>query len=194
MHGTRIQFLMSLAASLSAAMALSQTVVTGERVLSENQYRSPMALELPFVLADPARWNDAWTSGKEYADLRNFGCEKVFIESLRMRARRVGPTNVEVAIQTKLRNPNGNHDKRAWLSVQLLNDGEPIPTIAQPRTAAEKSLEKEQARLFPGDVGGGIDLEESDSATRTIKVTVFAEDLRPSTMLRITMSVRDENR
>lgn len=194
MHGTRIPILIGLAALLSAATAAGQTVVTGETIIDDKVYRSPMTLEVPFALSDPARWNDAWTSGKEYIDLRNFGCEKVFIESLRMRARRVGSTNVEVAVQTRLRNPNGNHDKRVWLTLQLLNDGAPVNTIAQPKTVAEKNFEREQARLFPEAEGGGIDLEESDSATRTIRMTVLAEDLRPSTVLKITMSLRDENR
>lgn len=190
----RTPVLMGLAALLSAATAASQTVVTGEKVLDEIEYRSPMTVEVPFALSDPARWNGTWTSGKEYPELREFRCEKVFIESLKMRARRVEQTNVEVAIQPKLRNPNGSHDKRVWLTVELLNDGTPINKVARPKTAAEKSLEKEKTRLFPGDEAGGIDLEESDSATRTISMTVLADDLRSSTVLRITIALRDENR
>lgn len=190
----RTPVLMGLAALLSAATAASQTVVTGEKVLDEIEYRSPMTVEVPFALSDPARWNGTWTSGKEYPELREFRCEKVFIESLKIRARRVEQTNVEVAIQPKLRNPNGSHDKRVWLTVELLNDGTPINKVARPKTAAEKSLEKEKTRLFPGDEAGGIDLEESDSATRTISMTVLADDLRSSTVLRITIALRDENR
>ena len=194
MRGMRTGLPIGFAALFSAATASSQTVVIGERVVDEIEYRSPMTLEAPFALSDPARWNDTWTSGTGYADLRNFSCEGVFIESLRMRARRVGQTKVEMAIQAKLRNPNGNHDKRVWLAMQLLNDGVPINTTNRPKTAAEKNLEKEKARLFPGDEAGGIDLEESDSATRTISMTVLADDLRSSTLLRITIALRDEKR
>lgn len=190
----RIRIFLIVAALLSAAIAAAQTLVSGERVPSDNDYRSPMTLDVPFALSDPARWNGTWTSGKEYPELRDFRCEKVFIESLKLRARRIDQTNVEVAIQTKLRNPNGSHDKRVWLTAELLNDGAPVTKVARPRTAAEKNLEKEKTRLFPGDEAGGIDLEESDSATRTIAMTVLADDLRPSTSLRITIALRDENR
>jgi hypothetical protein len=56
-------------ALLTAAAAGGQTVATGETDDSEKVFRSPMVLEVPFVLADPTRWNGTWSAPKEYADL-----------------------------------------------------------------------------------------------------------------------------
>ncbi len=118
-----IIILATLSALLGTATLTGQTVATGEAVVSENEYRSPMTLEMPFVLADPARWNDKWSADTDYADLAKYCCERVFVESLRMRARRVAGDAVAITIKTKLRNPNGNHDKRVFLTVELQNDG-----------------------------------------------------------------------
>ena len=176
----RIQTLISLAALLWAATATGQTVVTGEKPHSENEFLSPMVLETPFLLADPARWNDTWSSEKEYADLVKYCCEKVFIESLKMRARRAGPDVVAVTIKTKLRNPNGNHDKRVFLTVELQNDGNTIKDLTPPKTHAAPPVDK------------GVSVEESDSATKTTVLTVLADDLKPTTKLKITMALRDD--
>ena len=62
----QIHILLSLAAMLfEAAAATCQTVATGEKPIYEKEFRSPMVLEVPFVLADPARWNGGtWSSRK----------------------------------------------------------------------------------------------------------------------------------
>jgi len=176
----RIQILLSLAALLSAAATTAQTVATGERPVYENEFRSPMVLEVPFVLADPARWNDTWSSEKEYADLVKYCCEKVFIESLKMRARRVGGDVVAVTIKTKLRNPNGNHDKRVFLTVELQNDGNTIRDVTPPKPQTAPHVDK------------GVSVEESDSATKTTVLSVLADDLKPTTKLKITMALRND--
>ena len=176
----RIQILISLAALVWAAAATGQTVATGEKPLYENEFRSPMVLEAPFVLADPARWNDTWSSEKEYADLVKYCCEKVFIESLKVRARRTGGNLVAVTIKTRLRNPNGNHDKRAFLTVELQNDGNTISTVALPKTPAAPPVDR------------GISVEESDSATKTTFLSVPSDELKPTTKLKITMALRND--
>ena len=176
----RIQILISLAALVWAAAASGQTVATGEKPLYENEFRSPMVLEAPFVLADPARWNDTWSSEKEYADLVKYCCEKVFIESLKMRARKADGNAVAVTIKTKLRNPNGNHDKRVFLTVELQNDGNTISTLTSPKTQAAPRADK------------GISVEESDAATKTTDLSVPADDLKPTTKLKITMALRND--
>ena len=163
----RIQILFGLAAMLSAAAGTAQTVVTGEKPVYENEFLSPMVLEVPFVLADPARWNDTWSSEKEYADIVKYCCEKVFVESLKMRARRAGGGVVVVTIKAKLRNPNGNHDKRVFLTAELQNDGNTVKDVTPPKPQAAPPVDK------------GISVEESDSATKTTALTVLADDLKP---------------
>jgi len=176
----RIQILFSLAAMLWVATATGQTVATGEKPVYENEFRSPMVLEVPFVLADPARWNDTWSSEKEYADLVKYCCEKVFIESLKMRARRAGGNLIAVTIKTKLRNPDGNHDKRVFLTAELQNDGNTVSALTLPKPQAAPPVDK------------GISVEESDSATKTTVVSVPADDLKPTTKLKITMALRND--
>jgi hypothetical protein len=176
----RIHILFSLTAILWPVAATGQIVATGEKPLYENEFRSPMVLETPFVLADPARWNDTWSSEKEYADLIKYCCEKVFIESLKMRAHRIGGNAVAVTIKTKLRNPNGNHDKRVFLTVELQNDGNTVSTVTLPKTQAAARADK------------GISVEESDAATKTTVLSVLADDLKPTTKLKITMALRND--
>jgi hypothetical protein len=166
-------------ALLWTATLAGQTVATGEAVFPENEFRSPMTLEMPFVLADPARWNDKWSSNEESADLAKYCCEKVFIESLRMRARKTAGDAVAITIKAKLRNPSGNHDKRVFLTVELQNDGVAVESVAPKRAAPA--------------VDKGIDLEESDSSTKTTVLNVRADALKPTTVLKITMSLRNED-
>jgi hypothetical protein len=174
----RIQILFSVAALLSAA-ASGQTVVTGEKAMPENEYRSPMVIEVPFALADPDRWNDTWTSPKEYADLVKFCCEKVFIESLKMRARKTPGDLVTITIKARLRNPNGNHDKRVFLTAELQNDGSTVGSVAPPKPQTAKPDK-------------GVSVEESDSATKTTVLSVPANDLRPTTKLKLTIALRND--
>lgn len=188
----RFLILCGLAALLSAATATGQAVATSQREsVSADEFASPMVIEAPFVLADPARWSDVWSLEKEYADLARFHCERVFIESLRMRARRADNDVLAVTVKIKLRNPNGNHDKRAFLTVELQNDGIAVNQVALPKSATERSFGKAQAQKF-GPLDGGIDLEESDSATKTTFFGVLAADLNPNTTMKITLSLRND--
>lgn len=180
----RILGLVAAAAVLLATRAAGQTVVASQGAPDPREFRSPMVLEVPMVLSDPSRWTDTWTTETEYAELRSFHCEGVFIERLKMRARRVGDLNrLEVRVSVKIRNPNGNHDKQVFLGLELQNDGKQVGAFRRVLSTTE------QNRLAKAD--GGVKVEESDSASPQFVGDVFVHDVTPSTKLKITMTLKD---
>jgi hypothetical protein len=149
-----------------------------------------MVLDARLVLADPARWNNRWTTEKEYADLRKYHCEGVFIESLRMRARRNKESVVEMTIRAKLRNPDGNHDKRVYLTYEILTEGQAIRTSTPSKTATQRRFEKENTIFIHEPLDGGVKVEESDAATAEEILLIAPQDLSPTSRLKITMALR----
>lgn len=172
-----IAFVLALCSVLNAR---GQAVTASQGKPDPHEFQSPMVLEMPFLLADPARWNDTWTTEKEYTDLKTFHCEGVFIERLKLKAVQKGQERVQITVSVKLRNPNNNHDKEVYPEFELQNESE---TIGRLRRA------EDQARPFLPD--GGIKVEESDSATRLYVGESFARDLKSTTKLRIKITLKD---
>ena len=158
-----------------------QGVVASQGAPDPHEFHSPMVLEVPLLLTDYTRWNDKWTTEAEFANLRLNHCDGIFVERLKLRAVRATPDLIRFRASVKLRNPNDNHDKAVYLTFDVLSEGESIGGL---RRAADATHNWRR--------DGGINVEESDSATREFVGDVPSQRIIPTSTLRITVKAINE--
>lgn len=145
------------------------------------EFHSPMVLETAFAAGDRTLWNGGKAfSLPEWWELGKYKCDGVSVRmdpdrkrqwdpGLEMRVRDVPGQKVEVKLEIGVRNPKHNLDKMVDLFLEVMNGEEVI---------GSKSLS-----IKAKDNGEG---NQED-----IKWTFPANELHPSTKLRITMKTRN---
>lgn len=95
-------------------------------------FRSPMVLEVPFVLADRSRWGKGWQAPQEYVELGKYSVDNVsirgrkrgdsWVAGLRMQAQQRSGDTVDLEVALQVVNPKTNHDKSVTVFVDFLRD------------------------------------------------------------------------
>lgn len=131
-----------------------------------------MVLEAPLFMANPTARVEKWRSSKDFADLRVFRCQGISVSRLMARVKKAGENDLAVSFQVRLFNPDNNHDKAVRVVVALRNGEETIGTASF----------------------GPVKVEESDSVTREVSITVPASSLKtdPFTTLQLTLTAVDK--
>lgn len=128
---------------------------------------SPMVVEAPFFMADPAARKDTWMSSKDFVDLRAFRCQGILINRLMTKVQDADGGKLKVAFQVLLHNPNNNHDKSVRVEVALRNGDQKIA----------------------GASFGPVKVEESDSVNREVSMVVSPESLKTDAMTSVQLTV-----
>jgi hypothetical protein len=136
----------------------------------ETQFHSPMILTATFPLADRSLWGTGkWTDPELLRPFRDFRCDGVTIEEMRMRGKLRADGRLEVDVKGEFDSVAG-HDKRVDMKVELLN-GDTVVGVGY--SVRLKAPEGEERRF-------GFDFDTP------------AGELLPATRLRITFSDYDD--
>jgi len=164
----------------------AQTARQGDRNANytPTAFRSPMVLETPFVLADPAMWGGT-DLVQEYNDLGKYTCDGLALRGrildkktgewqsgLWMKAKERGGGKLEISIRVLVRNPKHNHDKHVTIFFEIIDRDQVVAaTTLGPVEVEDKGWSQDFSTklLLP------IDTLKSDP-TMKLRITMTAKD------------------
>jgi hypothetical protein len=173
-RGAGRSLLATAALLLGASLCLGQaTARRGDPQKGDtSEIGSPMVLEAPFFMADPAARSTDWRSSKEFVEFRAFRCQGLYVSGLMTRIKPAGAEHLSIGFRVILQNPNNNHDKAVRVEISLRNGDAKIGSTSF----------------------GPVKVEESDAATREVAFAIPVDALRtdPTTTVQLTVTAQDE--
>lgn len=158
-------FLLTVARPALAQVTARQGTAASEGV---ERFNSPMILEIPLHVVDPATWGKGQLRGGER--LSRFICEGVYLRDFAVSATKLrGGKKVRLTYHVVLANEPGV-DMLTWVVIEIVRPGEP------PVRAAT----------------GAVDIEEGQTLTRSPFVVLSSETLtaKPLPTLRLMISTK----